>query len=390
MAAALRLTPHMRQAYPVVAAPSVARLSTLDASKLTIETTTQPRERVEKTKLVFGHTFSDHMLKCKWDVNEGWAAPTISPYANLSLAPSSIVLHYAIECFEGMKAFRGDDDRIRLFRPNLNMDRLHRSSVRLALPDFDQDELLKCITELVIKDKDWIPAGRGYSLYLRPTHIGTAEYLGVGKSSSSLLFCINSPSGAYYSTGFKPVSLLADPAYVRAWPGGVGNTKGGCNYAPSIYPQSQAQAQGCQQVLWLFGEDHEVTEVGTMNLFMYWKNEQGEDELITPPLDGTILPGVTRQSIVDMARGWNEFKVSERKFNMGQVSRALKEGRVYEMFGAGTAATVCPIGQIKYLGEDLNVPLALGNSGELTNRIWTDIFDIQYGAVEHEWAPVIA
>ena len=198
-----------------------------------------------------------------------------------------------------------------------------------------------------------------------------------------------SPVGAYYATGFKPVRLLADPQFVRAWPGGMGDTKCGGNYAPTILPQMHAAKKDCQQVLWLFGEDELVTEVGTMNLFMHWKNDEGVEELITAPLDGTILAGVTRQSILDLGRQWGEFQVSEKYFTMSQLTRALKEGRVYEMFGSGTAATVSPVGEILYRDEPLSIPLELGSSGKLSKRFMDELFAIQYGEVEHEWAPVV-
>eukprot|EP00730_Choanoeca_flexa_P013902 TRINITY_DN5854_c0_g1_i2.p1 TRINITY_DN5854_c0_g1~~TRINITY_DN5854_c0_g1_i2.p1 ORF type:complete len:414 (+),score=76.41 TRINITY_DN5854_c0_g1_i2:80-1321(+) len=365
------------RASTTVAANVQLRYMSLQHSKLVVHDNPAPKPKTDKKELVFGHTFTDHMLQCRWTEADGWDAPVIGPYENLSLPPSAIVFHYAIECFEGMKAFRGDDDKIRLFRPDLNMRRLHKSSVRLSMPPFEKEEFLKCVTDAVVKDKDWIPAGRGYSLYMRPTHIGTQKSLGVGQTNSSLLFMIMSPCGPYYSTGFKPVSLYADPVNVRSWPGGVGDTKGGCNYAPTIAPQKAAAGHGCQQVLWLFGPDHQVTEAGTMNCFMHWINEQGEEELITAPLDGTILEGVTRQSILDMTREWGEFKVTEGTYTMAQMTRAVKEGRVKEVFGAGTAATISPIGEIKYKGESIQIPLELGSSGKLGKRVWDTLFDIQ-------------
>lgn len=364
----------------------------LQFSKLYVESTTSPKQKIlEKDTLGFGKYFSDHMLSVRWTAESGWDAPHITPFQNLSLPPSATVFHYAIECFEGMKAFRGHDNKIRMFRPELNATRLLKSCTRLALPAFDKSEFLKCLEALVAKDKEWVPPGRGYSLYIRPTAISTQPTLGVGSCSSSLLFAILSPVGAYYSTGFKPVNLLADTRYVRAWTGGMGDTKCGGNYASTIKPQAEAAARNCQQVLWLFGPEQLVTEVGTMNLFVFWRNKQGETELITAPLDGTILEGVTRQSVLDLAREWKEFKVSEKYFTMPELAEALSNGQVIEMFGAGTAATVSPIASILYNDQTYKVPLAEGESGTLAKRMMNTLFDIQYGVVPHHpWAPIVA
>ncbi|EGD72457.1 branched-chain-amino-acid aminotransferase [Salpingoeca rosetta] len=385
MLSALRAAAAVPRTFPATAVAMQARSASSGAQALKYEnlvesTTTSPGTLPDPTTLAFGKQFADHMLVCDWSKEEGWAAPVIEPYGDFSLSPSALVLHYGLECFEGMKAFRGVDDRVRLFRPQRNITRLLKSSQRLTLPSFDGDAFLKLLTHLVKKDAAWVPAGRGYSLYIRPTHIATQPILGVGATEQSRLFVINSPVGAYYATGFKPVRLLADPQFVRAWPGGMGDTKCGGNYAPTILPQQHAAERGCQQMLWLFGEDEKVTEVGTMNLFMHWKNDDGVEELITAPLDGTILEGVTRQSIIDLANQWGEFQVSEKYFTMGQLTRALKEGRVYEMFGSGTAATVSPVGEILYREETLSIPLELETSGKLSKRFMDELFAIQFCA----------
>lgn len=267
------------------------------------------------------------------------------------------------------------------------------SAKRLAFPEFDGNELLKCIAELVKLDHSWIPQERGYSLYLRPTMIATQPALGVGPSNTVLLFVICSPVGPYYKTGFNAVSLYADDQYVRAWPGGTGAAKIGPNYGPTILPQSLASKKGYAQILWLFGPEHYVTEVGTMNLFTFWKNENGERELITPPLDGTILPGVTRDSILQLARDWKEFKVSEKSYTMKDIIKAVKEKRIIEMFGAGTAAIVSPIKQIHYRGTDYEIPLDPSDktkqAGALTTRIADQIMGIQYGDIASPWSVVV-
>ncbi len=215
----------------------------------------------------------------------------------------------------------------------------------------DEKELQKLITKLVLLDREWIPRGEGYSLYIRPTAIGTQPTLGVASPGFAKLYTILSPVGPYYPEGFKPISLLCMDKYVRAWPGGTGDSKVGGNYAPTIMVQAAAAKAGHTQVLWLFGPSHNITEVGTMNLFVFWKLPSGELELVTAPLDGTILKGVTRRSILELARGWGEFKVSERNVAMEEVTAALDEGRLLEMFGAGTAAVVSPIRRVEYHGK---------------------------------------
>ncbi|KAI9193384.1 aminotransferase [Polychytrium aggregatum] len=383
-----------------VAAPASARLrffatasalKDLSAKDIKITQTTKSKEMLPLKDLVFGHTFSDHMLIAEWEATKGWANPEIKPYGKLSLDPSATVFHYAIECFEGMKAYKDKEGKIRLFRPDMNMNRLLRSCKRLTLPAFDKDELLKCIKALLKVDSKWIPGERGYSLYIRPTAIATQESLGVGASNKAMIFVIASPVGPYYKTGFAAVSLYATTKYVRAWPGGTGDAKIGSNYAPGIRPQIEVAQQGYQQNLWLFGDN--VTEVGTMNFFALWKNEAGETELITPPLDGTILPGVTRDSILTLAREWNQFKVTERPITMSELAKGVKEGRVLEMFGAGTAAIVSPIKNINYKGEDLAIPLdpkdPTSQAGPWTKKFADVIMGIQYGEIPHKWSVVV-
>ncbi|KAJ3035642.1 branched-chain-amino-acid aminotransferase [Rhizophlyctis rosea] len=370
-----------------------AGLPGLSFSKLEKTLTKSPKTMLPNNQLLFGKTFSDHMLTVEWDNKNGWHAPELKPYGPLSLDPSCTVFHYAVECFEGLKAYKDKDGKIRLFRPDMNMKRLARSCERLTLPAFDQHELLECIKEFCRTDERWIPNERGYSLYIRPTVIATQESLGVGASSRALLFVIASPVGPYYKTGFAAVSLYGTDHYTRAWPGGTGDAKIGANYAPGIRPQIEVAESGYQQNLWLFGEKQLITEVGTMNFFMFWKNAAGERELITPPLDGTILPGVTRDSILSLAREWNEFKVTESRLSMFDVAKAIEEGRVIEMFGAGTAAIVSPIKRIHFKGKDLDIPLDPSDknqqAGPLTRRFADTIMGIQYGEIPHKWSVVV-
>lgn len=310
-----------------------------------------------------------------------------------------------------MKAYKDKNGKIRLFRPDMNMARMNRSTERIALPvrekifwnridqtnfllqQFNGDELIKLISEYLKLDERWIPNERGYSLYIRPTMIGTQETLGVNPPSDALLFVIGCPVGPYYKTGFNAIRLYATSEYVRAWPRGTGSAKLGGNYAPGLMPQRLAAAKGYQQNLWLFGPDHQLTEVGAMNLFIITRDEHGQPELVTPPLDGSILPGVTRDSIIQLAKDWNEFKVTERKITMPELCDLAKAGRVMEMFCAGTASVVSPVKEIGYMDEDLKIPLDPNDSnaqaGPYTKRFNDAIYAIQYGEVEHPWSVVI-
>uniref|UniRef100_A0A8D0DKR2 Branched-chain-amino-acid aminotransferase n=1 Tax=Salvator merianae TaxID=96440 RepID=A0A8D0DKR2_SALMN len=363
--------------------------TTFKASDLQIELNKHPKPKPDPGNLIFGKYFTDHMLTVEWSREKGWGKPHIKPFQNLSLHPASSALHYSVEVFEGMKAFRGPDKRIWLFRPMLNMERMIRSSQRFCLPAFNKSELLECIRQLIRIDQDWVPHSDAASLYIRPIFIGTEPSLGVARSSRALLFVILGPVGPYFATGsFNPISLLADPRFVRAWIGGVGESKAGGNYGPTIYVQDEAAQKGCQQVLWLYGDDHQITEVGTMNIFVFWKDQKGDLELITPPLNGIILPGVTRQSLLDLARKWGEFKVSEKAITMAELIKALEENRVKEMFGSGTACVVCPVNKILYQDKNYHIP-TMENGPEIAKRFLKELTDIQYGRVASDWAQLV-
>lgn len=358
--------------------------------------------------LLFGHEFTDHMFRVDWSLDEGWSRPVVSKVHNLDLHPAAKVLHYAIEAFEGAKAYRGHDNRIRFFRLDQNLKRLAHSAQRLALPAFDERELMRCIHELVKIDQDWIPEARGgtqlTSLYVRPTIMGVEPSLGVARSRKAILYVLLSPVGPYFKTGFKPISLYADPRYVRAWPGSAGNTKLGSNYAPTIMVQRQAEQLGLQQVLWLYGDDLKLTEVGTMNIFVSHISPDNPNKLhlVTPPLDdGLILPGITRASILDLARQWPDVVVEERYMTIGEIRQMLQQNILVEMFGAGTACVVCPISSIHMTdGTTLRIPYfditkddtttqqhqQSVNNLMLTKRILSAITDIQYGRTPHQWA----
>lgn len=334
----------------------------------------------------FGTIFAPHMFQVDWTEKAGWGTPLISDFGNLSLPPQCSGLHYGLQCFEGMKAYIGQKGEIRLFRPEMNMRRLQTSMDRLCFPTFDNADLLHGIKELIKMDKSWIPTEKGYSLYLRPTAISNNEALGVAPSDAVKLFVINSPVGPYYPTGFKPVKLLVDTKHHRAWPGGTGAFKLGCNYAGPISVQREASKKGFQQILWL-GPNDVVDEVGAMNFLIVWKNKQGEREIITAPLDGTILPGVTRDSILSLARELGDIKVTEQRFTIHDVIEASEQGRIEEAFGCGTAAIVTAVEGIQVGDKYLNIPVP---EKSLAVKFMNNILDIQYGAVDHEWATIVA
>ncbi|KAG7870064.1 hypothetical protein KL918_000268 [Ogataea parapolymorpha] len=368
--------------------------SALDSSKLKITKTTAPKTKLPNDQLVFGQSFTDHMLTIEWTAESGWGIPEIKPYGNLSLDPSACVFHYAFELFEGLKAYKDSKGKIRMFRPDMNMKRMNKSAARICLPTFDSEELIKLIGELLKIDGAFIPQERGYSLYIRPTMIGTTAGLGVGIPDRALLYVICSPVGPYYKTGFKAVRLEATDYATRAWPGGVGDKKLGANYAPCIKPQLEAASRGYQQNLWLFGPEKNVTEVGTMNFFVVFQDKAtGKKELVTAPLDGTILEGVTRDSILSLARerlNPSEWDVNERYCTITEIASKAESGELVEAFGAGTAAVVSPIKEIGYNGTAINVPLLPGEQfGPLTKQIADWIAELQYGVVESEWSRVV-
>ena len=359
---------------------------TITKSKSNDNTTMPPKETLE-----FGKTFAPHMLTISYSNNK-WSNPEIKPLENASIPLASSCLNYGMTCFEGMKAYRTLDGEsssssssaLRLFRPDLNMQRLSNSMERISLPghDFSHDELIQCISKLITLDQEFVPYGEGYSLYLRPNVIAINENLGLAIPDSILLYVMTSPVGPYYASGFKPIRLLCETNYARACRGGTGDSKVGGNYAGAMKPSRLAAEKGYSQVLWLW--DGEITEVGAMNVFFVFENkEKGKKEIVTPPLSrGDILPGVTRRSIIELANGWEDYDVVERNLTMEEVASAVKAGTLVEAFGAGTAAVVTPIECINYNGEDLEIPA----TGEVTQRAWDELMDIQYGKIEHPWS----
>lgn len=316
----------------------------------------------------------------------------IRPVEPFQLDPANASLHYAIQCFEGAKAFvkETDPSKVILYRIERNFERQLRSHKQLGFPTFDVNEMLKITKTLIDMEREWIPNRPNHSLYIRPTSIAMDDNIGMSRVNKMKTFIVLSPVGPYYPRGFVPVKLYCDTSIVRAWPLGFGDKKIGGNYAPTLQTTRKGNAlHGCDQVLWLL-HDY-VTEVGTMNIFVFWKNEDGEDELITPPLDGTILPGVTRDSILHLSKGLKEFKVVEKMFKIQEMVKAVKENRIYEAFGSGTAAIVSPIQSFNLNNETHMIPIdEKTGAGKLTTRLAKMLQDIQYGRVDKPaWQTVI-
>lgn len=361
--------------------------------RVTKRLTTTPKEIPDLHGVPFGSLFTDHMFMAKC-VKGKWESLEICPFADIPLPPQASVFHYGVAIFEGMKAFRDASGKVRLFRPSRNCQRFQGSAARVSLPPIEAAELEKIIKELIKVEERWVPKERGFSLYIRPTYIGTTPSLGVKACSDALLYVILSPVGPYYPTGFKPVSLWACTEYCRAWPGGTGNYKVAPNYGITVMPGELAHEHNCQQVLWVYGPEKQITEVGAMNLMGIWINKKGEKELITATLeDGLILPGVTRDSILELARKCPELKVTEGHWTMPELIEALKEGRVIEIFGTGTAAVVSPVNKILYEDVFYDVPVdkedPSAQIGKYAHKFLIELQDIQYGVTEHEWSVVV-
>ena len=326
----------------------------------------------DESKLGFGKIFTDHFFTIKYHADRGWYDAMIEPYRPISLEPTAMCLHYGQEIFEGLKAYRGKDNEIYLFRPYENIKRMNDSADRLCMPRVDPELFMDALKKLVLLEKEWIPRTRGASLYIRPTMIATEAALGVHDANEYLFFIVVGPVGVYYPQGFSPTSMYVTDDYVRAVRGGIGYIKAAGNYAASLLASKLAMEKGFTQVLWLDAIERKyIEEVGTSNVFFLIG-----DELITPPLGGSILPGVTRNSVIQIARSWN-IPVLERPISIDEVINASASGRLKEAFASGTAAIVSPIGQIFYKGKAIIINA--GKTGNLTERLYNEILQIQYG-----------
>ncbi|OJJ81242.1 branched-chain amino acid aminotransferase, cytosolic [Aspergillus glaucus CBS 516.65] len=344
---------------------------------------------------------TDHMVTVRWTVESGWQTPEIRPFENLSIPPTASCLHYATECFEGMKAYRGYDGKLRLFRPDCNGERLANSAVRTSLPGFAPGEVKKLVGRLLqIDGPRWLPKDQlGRYLYIRPTVIGNGTQLGVQAPKEALLFIIAVPWPDMSSNPSGLKLLASTPDTIRAWPGGFGYAKLGANYGPSLAAHGVATGQGFDQVLWLFGEERQVTEAGASNFFIVWENKQGGRELVTASLESqVILPGVTRRSVLELARerlsspsatGLPPVDVVERPFTIGEVEEAWKEGRIIEAFVSGTAYFIAPVQIIRNGDVDMNMLEAGVERAGYAAQIKLWLGAIMYGKEEHEWGYVI-
>jgi branched-chain amino acid aminotransferase len=332
----------------------------------------QKKQKPKDKDLAFGTDFTDHMFLVDFEDEKGWYDPRIEPYGPLALDPATAVLHYGQGLFEGLKAFRGKDGKIRLFRPDKHVARLNRTAEKMCIPTLDPDLVLKSFTTLVDLDRDWVPSTVGTSLYVRPTIIASEAFLGVRPAKKYLYFVILSPVGAYYPEGMAPVKIKVIDNYVRAVVGGLGEAKTSANYAASLHAAEDAKHEGFTQVLWLDGVHRKyIEEVGTMNIML-----KIGDEIITPPLAGTILAGVTRDSVLALTREWG-LRVSERPITIDEVVEAARKGTLQEVWGTGTAAVISPVGELAYKGE--RIVVNGGGIGPLTQKLYDTIVSIQYG-----------
>ncbi len=331
----------------------------------------------DESKLGFGKAFTDHMFLMNYDADKGWHDARIVPYEPFQLDPASLVFHYAQECFEGMKAYRREDGKVQLFRPEKNAQRMNSTHRRLCIPEIPEKDFVQAVQALVSVEADWVPTEENTSLYIRPCTIATEQVLGVKPSDQYLFFIICSPSGPYYAEGVNPVKIFVEDTLIRSAPGGTGFIKCGGNYAASLAGQMKAHDLGYSQVLWLDGvERRYVEEVGSMNVFFVLDNE-----IWTAPTDGTVLPGITRMSCIELMKDWG-YTVHEEKIDIDTIIDGAKKGKLTEVFGTGTAAVVSPVKEIRYKDED--VLIGEGTMGAVTAKLYENLTGIQYGKLADE------
>lgn len=340
-----------------------------------IEKNQSPKTKPNTGNLAFGKHFSDHMFLMDYNRGQGWHDPRIVPYGPFVIDPAAMVFHYAQEIFEGMKAYRDDKGQIRLFRPMENFKRMNLSADRMCIPQLPENLALEGLYELIKLDRDWVPNDEGTSLYIRPFIIATDSSLGVHSSGLYLFAIITCPVGSYYPEGLNPVSIMIETEDVRAVRGGTGYTKCGGNYAASIRAGERAEEKGYSQVLWLDGIERKyIEEVGSMNVMF-----KIAGEVVTPMLTGSVLPGITRKSCIELMKSWN-IGVSERLISIDELIEACENGTLEEAWGTGTAAVVSPIGEISYMGKKHTVNK--GKIGQITQMLYDNITGLQYGRVE--------
>lgn len=342
-----------------------------------IEKTKNPKTKPDENNLGFGKIFTDHMFVMEYQTKKGWCNPEIIPYQPIVLEPSAMVFHYGQEMFEGLKAYKTPNDKILLFRPNKNIERANNTNDRICIPQIPEEDFLQAMIEIVKIDKDWIPTKDGTSLYIRPFIIATDPFLGVRPSDTYKFIIILSPVGAYYPTGLEPVKIWIEDDYVRAVRGGIGEAKTGGNYVASLKSQVKAHDAGYSQVLWLDGVHRKyIEEVGAMNIFF-----KINGTVVTPMLNGSILPGVTRNSCIALCKKWG-LAVEEKRISIDEIFEAYKAGVLEEVWGTGTAAVVSPVGELRWIDNIMTV--GNGDIGELTHKLYNTITNIQTGIIEDD------
>ena len=351
--------------------------------EIRIEKTQNPKAKPEdESKLGFGHIFTDHMFVMNYDTGMGWHDARIVPYGEISLMPAAMCLHYGQEIFEGLKAYRTADGSVQLFRPQENFRRMNLSAERMVIPQIDEEFVLNALMKLLELEKDWVPHTDGASLYIRPFIFATDPYVGVRPADHYLFMIILSPSGPYYSTGLDPVKIYVEEKYVRAVRGGTGFVKTAANYAISLKGQDEAHKQSYEQVLWLDGvEQKYIEEVGSMNIFFVI-----DGEVITPKLTGSVLPGITRKSALELCGKWG-LKVTERRITIQEVAEAYDAGKLDEVFGTGTAAVISPVGHLKWGDKVMEIN---GNKiGQLSQRLYDTMTGMQYGKLPDDMGWIV-
>jgi len=357
--------------------------NSLTVKDIKIEKTTQKKTKPQPSDMLFGKNFTDHMFIMDYSKEKGWHNPKIIPYGNISLPPSAMVFHYGQELFEGLKAYRTESGKVQLFRPEKNVARMNWTCDRLCIPQIDPEFALTAIKEIVRFDEDWVPYEPDYSLYIRPFIFATDPYIGVKPSSTYKFIIILSPVGSYYPEGIDPVKIYVENEYVRAVKGGLGFAKAGANYAASLKAQDKAKDIGYTQVLWLDGVERKyIDEVGTMNVVFVVDNK-----ILTPSLDGSILPGVTRDSVLHLLRDWG-YTVDERKLALSEIIEANKNGKLNEAFGTGTAAVISPIGELNNNGD--KIIINNNKIGPIAQKLYDTITGIQWGKIKDNYGWTVA
>ena len=345
---------------------------------ISITKTTNPAVKPDSSTLGFGKVFTDHMFIMDYSADKGWHDARIVPFGRLAIHPASTVLHYGSEIFEGLKAYRRSDGEVQLFRPLENIRRMNRSANRMCLPEIPEDIALEALTTFINVEKDWVPSANGTSLYIRPFMFGNDETLGVHAVKNATFIIITSPVGSYYKEGINPVKIMIESEDVRAVRGGTGEAKCGGNYAASNRAGERAEKLGYSQVLWLDGVHRKyIEEVGAMNVMF-----KIAGEIVTPMLAGSILPGITRKSIIELLKS-EGYNVSERLISVDELEKALEEGTLEEAWGCGTAAVVSPIGELCY--KDKKFVINGGKIGEVTQHLYDTLTGIQWGKVEDKF-----